>query len=320
MTTKTKDLGRKIIRPYSRKPLDENTLEGTLHKYKYTSVPGSVKKLFPRTDAKGRIRTGIDENATKVLSIRDASLREQEQERLKAIRLDLEYRLGESLEPDSPFWNDIKGNLDNAGDAGGYGLEDKDNIFDMNNPMHAVNYYWLMETGFIAPSLAAIEDGEVDPSVYFYVHDDEITASVQYERKQRINKVKLSLETMGDIRRKQIAKLLGLGISETSSAQKVYVALDEYLSTPKAMLDTDPIDNFQKYTEMSEELVAIKALAQDLIKYNIVRLTGSIVKEGEYIWGKTVEEFELLLIDPANSEILVSFEDKLRNKLKIDSI
>lgn len=320
MTTRSKDLGRKIIRPYRRKPLDENTLEGTLHKYNYTSVPGATKKLYPRSDAKGRIRTGIDENATKVLSIRDESLRTQEQERLRAIRLDLEYRLGESLEPESPFWNDIKGNLDNAGDAGGYSLEDKDNIFDMNNPNHAINYYWLMETGFIAPSIAAIEDGEVDSSVFFYVHDDEVSASVQYERKQRVNKVKLSLETMGDIRRKQIAKLLGLGISETSSAQKVYVALDEYLSTPKAMLDVDPIDNFQKYTEMSEELVAIKSLVQDLIKYNIVRLTGSIVKEGEYIWGKSVEEFELLLIDPVNSEILSSFDDKLKNKLKIESI
>ena len=51
-----------------------------------------------------------------------------------------------------------------------------------------------------------------------------------------------------------------------------------------------------------------------------MRVKGSIVYEGEHLWAKTVEEFELLLADPKHNEEYDAFQDKLRNRLRINSL
>lgn len=312
----TSDLGVKIIRPHRRKPLFENSLEGSLFKKGLMGIPSTIKKVYPRKDARGNIRTGLDEDALKFNLIVDPKVRKQEQKRIEDLRKYYEASLGENLKPDSPYWEAVCGNSDDPSNPGGYALEDRDNIFDLSNPHHAVAYYWIMETGFVANSIDEIESGKVDSWVSFYVHDEATENKVKFERKKQINNARAELEKMSEVQRKRVAKIIGLPVSETASASKVYNLLDEYLETPKSQLDQNPVEVFNKIMQMSQDTINVKALVLDLLAHNVVRQKGSIIKEGETIWAKNRDEFELFLLNPVNVEILHAFMEKLESKLK----
>lgn len=311
----TKELlrGVRIIRPYKKQVSNTRTLEGSLAQNGYTFIPGTARKFYPRVDSRGVIRTGLDENSAKLKGILDLKTREQEMQRVRQLKEYYESLLDESLEPNSTFYDEIKEN--------GIGLEDGDNIFNMENPRDAVNFYWLMETEMVAPSLDAIDSGEFDGSmIRFYVFDGTVETKTTFERKKRINSAIAALDKMSAIKRKKVQKLIGLGLSNTSSEEEVYNAIDEYLRTPSSALGQDPIENFIRITSYSEDLLDVKALIKDLVDTNIVRVKGSVVYEGEHVWSKSVEEFELFLADPKNTVEYESFKDKLKQKLKINTL
>ena len=305
--------GVKIIRPYRKEPASARTLEGSLFREGYNFIPGTSKKFYPRVDSRGVIRTGLDETAMKLRSIEDLEIREQEMERIKNVKTYYESILDESLDPTSTFYDEIKEN--------GFTLVDGDNIFNLENPRDAVNFYWLMETEVVAPSMDEINSGKADTSVVrFYVHDGEVESKTSFERKKKINSAIAALDKMTAVKRKRVQKLLGLGLPADTSEEEVYNALDEYLHIPTNALDHDPIAAFTKTVNYSDEILAIKSLIRDLVDKNIVRIKGSIVYEGDHIWSKSIEEFELYLADPKNSEIFESFKDKLKTKLKFTTI
>ena len=303
--------GVRIIRPYRKDPgTNLRTLEGSLYQQGYNFIPGTARKFYPRVDSRGIIRTGLDENSQKLKAILDLKVREQETERIRQLKDYYEAVLDESLDPTSTFYDEIKEN--------GITLEDGDNIFNLDNPRDAVNFYWLMETEMVAENLDAIESGSVDTSVVkFYVFDGTVESKVTFDRKKKINSAIAALDKMSNTKRKKVQKLIGLGLSADASEEEIYIALDEYLRIPTNALGTDPIENFNKIISYSDDLLDVKALVKDLIDTNIVRVKGSIVYEGEHVWAKSVEEFELFLADPKNTVEYNSFKEKLKNKLKI---
>lgn len=302
--------GTKVIKPYRREPSNSRSLEGSLYREGLNFIPGTSKKFYPRVDSRGVIRTGLDENAMKLRAIEDPEVKEQEMSRIKLLKTYYESILDESLDPTSTFYDEIKEN--------GFTIEDGDNIFNMENPRDAINFFWLLETDMVARSIDDIETGKVDGSVVrFYVHDGEVESKSAFERKKRINSAIASLDKMTAVKRKKIQKLLGLGLPADSSEEEIYNALDEYLRIPSTALEHDPIAAFTKITNYSEETLAIKSLIRELIDYNVVRVKGSIVSEGEHVWARSIEEFELILIDPKNSDIYSSFKDKIKNKMKL---
>ena len=310
-TTQTK--GIKVIRPYSKEPSNMRTLEGSLYKEGYNFVPGTIRKFFPRVDSRGVIKTGLDENSIRIRSIIDSTIREQEAERVKNLRMYYETLLDESLEPSSTFYNEIK--------EVGYNLEDGENIFNMDNPRDAVNFYWLMETEMIAPSLDHLESGKVSrTAVRFYVYDGEVETKSTFERKKKINSAISTLDNMSVIKRKKVQKLIGLGLSNLAGEEEVYNAIDEYLRTSSNALGIDPITNFNKIVSLSDDLLEVKTLVKELIEASIVRVKGGIIYEGEHIWAKSVEEFELFLADPKNTEAYEAFKEKYANKVRINSL
>jgi len=305
--------GVRIIRPYKKTISNPRTLEGSLAQNGYNFIPGTARKFYPRVDSRGVIRTGLDENSPKLKGILDLKTREQETARVKQLKEYYESLLDESLEPNSTFYEEIKEN--------GINLEDGDNIFNMENPRDAVNFYWLMETEMVAPSLDAIESGEIDGSmVRFYVFDGTVETKTTFERKKRINSAIAALDKMSQIKRKKVQKLIGLGLANTSSEEEVYNAIDEYLRTPSTALGLDPIENFMRIMNYSDDMLDAKAVIKDLIDTNIVRVKGSVVYEGEHVWAKSLEEFELFMVDPKNTVEYEAFKDKLKQKLKINTL
>jgi hypothetical protein len=311
-----KDIARgvRIIKPYRKDPgTNLRTLEGSLYQNGYNFIPGTARKFYPRVDSRGVIRTGLDETSQKLKSILDLKVREQETQRVKQLKEYYEALLDESLDPTSTFYDEIKDN--------GIGLEDGDNIFNLDNPRDAVNFYWLMETEMIAENLDAIETGTVDTSlVKFYVFDGTVESKVTFDRKKKINSAIASLDKMTASKRKKIQKLIGLGLAADSSEEDIYISLDEYLRTPASSLGMDPIENFSRITAYSDDLLDVKALVKDLLDTNIVRIKGSIIYEGDNVWAKSLEEFELFLADPKNTVEYTAFKEKLKNKLKISAL
>lgn len=305
--------GMRIIRPYKREPSNMRTLEGSLYQNGYAFIPGTTRKFYPRVDSRGVIRTGLDENSPKIRAIFDPKVKEAEVQRIKQLKDYYESILDESLEPNSTFYDEMKEN--------GVTLEDGENIFNMENPREAVNFYWIMETDMVANSLDDIESGKVDTSIVkFYVYNGEVETKVTFERKKKINSAIASLDKMSAVKRKKIQKLIGLGLPMDSTEEEVYNAVDEFLRTPASAMDRDPIEQFAKITSYSDDLLDVKALVKDLVDKNIVRIKGSIIYEGEHVWAKSIEEFELFLTDPKHTEEYDSFKDKLKNKARIDSL
>ena len=305
--------GMRIIRPYKKEPSNMRTLEGSLYQNGYTFIPGTTRKFYPRVDSRGVIRTGLDENSPRIKAIFDPQVKEAEVKRIKQLKDYYEAILDESLEPNSTFYDEMKDN--------GFTLEDGENIFNMENPREAVNFYWIMETDMVANSLDDIQSGKCDTSIVkFYVYNGEVETKVTFERKKKINNAIASLDLMTAVKRKKIQKLIGLGLPMDSTEEEVYNAVDEFLRTPASAMDRDPIEQFTKITSYSDDLLDVKALVKDLVDKNIVRIKGSIVYEGEHVWSKSIEEFELLLTDPKNTQEYDSFKDKLKNKARIDSL
>jgi len=305
--------GMRIIRPYKKEPSNMRTLEGSLYQNGYSFIPGTTRKFYPRVDSRGVIRTGLDENSPKIRAIFDPKVKEAEVQRIKQLKDYYESILDESLEPNSTFYDEMKEN--------GITLEDGENIFNMENPREAVNFYWVMETDMVANSLDDIESGKVDTSIVkFYVYNGEVETKVTFERKKKINSAIASLDKMTAVKRKKIQKLIGLGLPMDSTEEEVYNAIDEFLRTPASAMDRDPIEQFAKITSYSDDLLDVKALVKDLVDKNIVRIKGSIVYEGEHVWAKSIEEFELFLTDPKHTEEYDSFKDKLKNKARIDAL
>jgi hypothetical protein len=311
--SKNNTKGVRIIRPYKREPANLRTLEGSLYQNGYAFIPGTTRKFYPRVDSRGVIRTGLDENSPKIRAIFDPKVKEAEVQRIKQLKDYYEAILDESLEPNSTFYDEMKEN--------GYTLEDGENIFNMENPREAVNFYWIMETDMVANSLDDIESGKVDTSIVkFYVYNGEVETKTTFERKKKINSAIASLDKMTAVKRKKIQKLIGLGLPMDSTEEEVYNAIDEFLRTPASVMDRDPIEQFTKITSYSDDLLDVKALVKDLVDKNIVRIKGSIVYEGEHVWAKSIEEFELFLTDPKNTEEYDAFKDKLKNKARIDAL
>lgn len=305
--------GLKIIRPYMKKPANDRTIESSLYKNGHAFIPNTLRTFLPKVDARGAVRTGLDPEAIKIKAIFDPELRQQEKERIESLKAYYESILGESLDPTAEFFKEVKDQ--------GYALEDGDNVFDLANARQAITYYWLMETGMIANSIDEIESGKLDPSIVkFYVHDEDMDAKLKFEKKRKTNEARVRLDQMSSIERSRVAKLLGLGVSFTTKSEDVYNILDDYLSKPASQLGLDPIETFNKTASMSTELIEVKSFVIDLTRANIIRLKGSIVMEGNQVWAKTIEEFELFLLDKANKDVYDAFKDKLKNKIAIDNI
>jgi hypothetical protein len=304
--------GVKVIKPYRKKPSNMKTLEGSLYENGYTFIPETSRTFLPRVSGPGYVKTGIDPEALKVQRIFDEEIKAKEVLRLTKLKEHYERLLGRDLGPTSDFYHEI---LEN-----GYSLEDGDNLFNMEDPREAVNFYWLMETGMIANSLEELESGKLDPSIVkYYVYDKEVDTSTTFKRKRKANEARVKLDGLTSKDRERIAKLLGLGVGFSSTDEDVYNILDNYLDRSATQLGLDPIDNFMKYSTMSGEVVEVKTLILDLLRANIVRLQGSMIWEGPQMWAKSQDEFELFLLDKSNQEARDAFEDKLRNKLAIDN-
>ncbi len=302
------------------------TMQGGLASRGLTRIPGTGVFKFPYRELDGRYRTGLDADAAYIKRIADPTEREIETERVKALRKKLEYELGGvDLGPRAPFWNHaLSTSADDMTHVQPVKLLDGDNFFDLNIPFQELAFSWLRVHPTIASSYQAWERGEYPADTQFYVVDDEIENAVVFKKKQLINKAITKFDAMSPEKKRKVARLLGLPVTDNSKEEFVYNQVDnlikqtEFKSGKYQGLST--VEVFNRFADMQENILHIKDLIKQAIAHSIYRVKpNGTVYEGDYEVAKDEDELLKYLVDDDHQDDLLTLEQKLKVK-KIASV
>lgn len=308
-----------IKKEYNR---NNGSLEASLALHGYSRFPGTGVRFVPAKEKNGLdYRTGLNINAPYLVEMKKKNPENYKLEvaRITELKKDLEARAGGiSLDPQAPYYKNIFN--DNAQvKAQIVRLKEGDNVFDLDDVFQAITYEWLRVHPLIASSYQAYERGEYPSNTQFFVNDDAIEEELKYRKKTLINRAIGSLEALSLEKRKKVARLLGLPVSDNSKEQMVYNLLDTFIKQQEIKTGEwkggNPVDLFNKFAEMDDTLVSAKDLVDQAIKHSIYRITkGGRITEGGQEIAKTKEELVDFILDEKNQDDLFALQEKLKMK------
>ena len=309
-----------IKKEYNR---NNGSLEASLSLHGYSRFPGTGVRFVPYKEANGSYRTGLDENAPYLQKMKRTHPENWkiETDRIKALKRDLEERSGLDLGPRSDFYTQMF-NDRVAIKAEIVRLKEGDNIFDLDDVFKAITYAWLRVHPLIASSYGAYERGEYPSNTQFYVNDEDIEEEIKYKRKTQINKAVGTLDALGLEKRRKVARLLGLPVSENSKETFVYNLLDTFIKSQEIKAGdykgANPVDLFLKFSEMDDKIVSTKDLVEQAIKHSIYRITkGGRITEGGQEIAKSKDELVSDLMDDKFQDDLLALQEKLKMKKSV---
>jgi len=310
-----------IKREYSNS--QQETMEGSLAKYKngLTRIPGTGVFKYPYKELDGKYRTGLDSEAAYIKRIQDPIERDLEKKRVAALKAKLEEALGEiDLGPRSPFWNyGLSTSSDDQRHVQPAKLMDGDNLFDCAITFQELTFSWLRVHPTIASSYQAWERGEYPADTQFYVADDEIETAIIYRKKQLINKAIIKFDAMSPDKKRKVARLLGLPVTEDTKEDLIYNQVDTLLKDTEFKTGTfqglSTVEVFDRFADMKENLLHIKDLVKQAISHSVYRVKpNGKIYEGDYEVAKDEDELVKFLIDDDHQEDLLILESKLKSK------
>lgn len=297
------------------------TMQGGLASKGLTRIPGAGVFKYPYKELDNKYRTGLDPDAAYIKRIQDPTERELEKERVTKLKERLERELGDiDLGPRSSFWNyGLSVSNDDHLHVQPVKLMDGDNIFDLSNPLQELQFSWLRVHPTIASSYQAWERGDYPADTQFYVADDEIENAVLFKKKQLINKAIVKFDSMSPEKKKKVARLLGLPVSDSSTEEFVYNQVDNLLKQTEfktgKFSGLEPVKVFNQFADMKENLLNIKDLVKQAITHSIYRMKpNGKIYEGEYEVAIDEEELVKMLADDDNQDMLLTLEGKLKSK------
>jgi hypothetical protein len=313
-----------IKREYNSSQLQ--TMDSGLAQKGMTRIPGTGVFKYPYKELDGKYRTGLDPDAAYIRRIKDDTERELEIERVTALKARLESEIGDiDLGPRSKFWNyGLSLSPDDQTHVQAVKLMDGDNYFDLSNAFQEIAFSWLRVHPTIASSHQAWERGEYPAETQFYVVDDEIENAVIFKKKQLINKAIVKFDSMTPEKKRKVARLLGLPVSEDSKEEVVYNLVDNVLKQTEfkngKYSGLNPVEVFNRFADMKESLLHIKDLVKQAVAHSIYRIKpNGKVYEGEFEIAKDEEDLIKFLADDDNQDELLVLEGKLKTK-KLASI
>ena len=297
------------------------TMQAGLAAVGMTRIPGTGVFKYPYKELDGQYRTGLDPNAAYIRRIGDSLEREMEIERVTALKAKLELALGDiDLGPRSQFWNyGLSTSTEDTLHVQAVKLLDSDNFFDLGNPFQELAFAWLRVHPTIASSYQAWERGEYPADTQFYVVDDEIENAVLYKKKQVINKAIVKFDSMTPDKKKKVARMLGLPVTEETKEEVVYNQVDNLLKQTEfkdgKYAGLSPIEVFNRFADMKDQLLAIKDLVKQAITHSIYRVKpNGKVYMGELEVAIDEEELVKYLADEDHQDDLLILEQKLKGK------
>ena len=308
-----------IKKDYSVSGLE--TMQGGLSKHGLTRIPGTGVFKYPYKELDGKYRTGLDKDAAYIKRIADKTEREIEEKRVKDTHDKLKAALGGiDLGPRSSFWNhSLSTSTDDSLHIQPVKLIDGDNYFDTNFPQQELAFSWLRVHPTIASSYGAWERGEFPAETQFYVVDDDIENVVVYKKKTLINKAILKFDSMTPEKKKKVARLLGLPVTDNTTEESVYNQVDNILKQTEFKSGTyqglSTIEVFNRFADMKEDLLHIKDVVKQAIQLSIYRLKpNGKIYEGEFEVATDEDELVKWLADDDHQDDLLTLEGKLKMK------
>ena len=133
---------------------------------------------------------------------------------------------------------------------------DGDNLFDLDNPYQELTFAWLRVHPTIASSYEAWVRGDYPAETQFYVVDDEVENAIVYKKKQLINKAIIKFDAMSVDKKKKVARLLGLPVTDDSKEEFVYNLVDNVLKQSEfkdgQYQGLNPVEVFNRFAEMND--------------------------------------------------------------------
>ena len=286
-----------------------------------TRTPGTGVFKYPYKELDGKYRTGLDPDASYIKRIQDPTERQLEIERVTKLKERLENALGGiDLGPRSKFWNyGLSSSTNDQYHVQPVKLIDGDNYFDFNQTIQEISFSWLRVHPTIASSYQAWERGEFAADTQFYVVDDEIESKILYSKKQAINKAIIKFDDMTPEKKRKVARLLGLPVTENSKDEIVYNLVDNILKQTEFKTGNfqglKPIEVFNRFADMKDNLLHIKDLVKQALTHSIYRTKpNGKIYEGEFEIAKDEEDLVKFLADDDNQDELLTLEGKLKTK------
>ena len=302
------------------------TMQSGLSQQGMTRIPGTGVFKYPYKELDGKYRTGLDTDASYIRRIQDPTEKELEIERVTNLRTKLEAELGGiDLGPRSSFWNyGLSTSTEDQAHVQPVKLLDGDNYFDLGITFQELAFSWLRVHPTIASSYQSWERGEYPADTQFYVVDDEIENAIIYKKKQLINKAIVKFDSMTPEKKRKVARLLGLPVTEDTKEEVVYNQVDNMLKQTEfkngKFQGLNPVEVFGRFADMKENLLHIKDLVKQAVSHSIYRIKpNGKVYEGEFEIAKDEEDLIKFLADDDNQDELLVLEGKLKTK-KIASI
>lgn len=311
ISTIKKEIGRNAMQ----------TMEGSLYQHNMTRMPGTGVLKYPYKELDGKYRTGLDPTAAYIRRIQDPTERDIEIERINKTLERLKESIGDiDLSPRSKFWNySLSTSTDDNLHVKPVKLLDGDNLFDFEDPFKEITFNWLRAHPTIASSFQAWERGEYPADTQFYVVDDDVENLVIFKKKQLINKAIAKFDEMSPEKKRKVARLLGLPVTENSKEEEVYNMVDNLIKDKEfkkgAFAGLSTIDVFNRFANMKEDLLAIKDLVKQAIANSVYRQKpNGKIYEGELEIAENDDELVKYLMDEDNQSELLTLQGKLKIK------
>ena len=309
-----------IKKEYNR---NNGSLEASLSMNGYSRFPGTGVRFVPYKEANGDYRTGLNPEATYLQKMKKTHPEnwKLEVDRITALKKDLEERSGINLGPRSEYYTQIFNDRVNV-KADIVRLKEGDNVFDLEDVFKSITYAWLRVHPLIASSYGAYERGEYAANTQFYVNDEDVEEEIKYKRKSLINKAVSTLDNLSLEKRKKVARLLGLPVSDSSKETFVYNLLDTFIKQQDIkngdFKGGNPVEMFLKFAEMDDKIISTKDLVDQAIKHSIYRITkGGRITEGGQEIAKSKEELVSDLLNDDFQDDLLALQEKLKVKKSV---
>ncbi len=297
------------------------TMDSNLANMGMTRIPGTGVFKYPYKELDGKYRTGLDPDAGYIKRIADPTERELEIERVTELRDRLQASLGDiDLGPRAKFWNyGLSTGTSDSLHVQPVKLLDGDNYYDLTQPLQEIAFAWLRVHPTVASSYQAWERGEFPADTQFYIVNDDIENAIVYKKKQLINKAIIKFDSMSPEKKKKVARLLGLPVTDETKEEVVYNQVDSMLKQSEVKSGSfkglNPVEVFNRFADMKENLLHIKDLIKQSIQHSIYRVKPSgKIYEGEYEVAMDEEELLKYLVDEDHQEDLLVLEKKLKTK------
>lgn len=286
-----------------------------------TRVPGTGVTKLPYKELDGKYRTGLDPDAAYIKRIKDPVEREIEQKRVTELRDRLSKQLNiVDLSPTSKFWNySLSSSANDNSHVQPEKLVDGDNYYDLSVPWRELAYSWLRVHPTIASSFQAWQRAEYPADTQFYVADQDIETDIAYKKKKIVNEAIVKLSNMSPTKRKKVARVMGLAVTDNDKEELVYNLIDSELKKTEIkngkFQGLSPIEIFTRFADMKEEMLHIRDLIKQAITHSVYRVkSNGRFFEGDLEIAKDEDELIKFLMDENHQDDLIMLEQKLKGK------